>query len=221
MKLQSAGEKAVIQPEILIWHGTPSDHSGSYHVILCAGLDGIPVEVSIEYPDCDRLEIPGLIDSGWDPEPEKVVAEFFESAKTSRPQRGVCFNNTPVEMTADLAAQLRSFCPELEKFFNDPSDTPSNLDFLGDSSLLIYSRIGNHLESSFYQCHYQKEGDMMGRLRDQFSTIKQFLSSGSNSDAFIQFVTSKDYLRVTDLSDLFCWWLWDTSQKLLRRVTEG
>jgi len=80
MKSQPICNETARQPGILMWHGAPSDHSGAYHVILSVGLDGRPVQVGIENPDCCRLEIPGLLDSGWDPEPEEVFAEFFELA---------------------------------------------------------------------------------------------------------------------------------------------
>jgi len=221
MKPQSIDKEIVRQPGILIWHGTPSDHSGAYHVILSVGINGIPVEVGIENPDCCRLEIPGLIDSGWDPEPEKVVAEFFESAKTCRPKKGVYFNDLPVNTIADLEAQLRSFSHELEQFFNDPSNIPSNMDSCEDGSLLIYSRLDNHIESNLYKELFDPKEDDMKKLSSQLSKIRQFMSSGSDSDGFIQFITSGDWLRVDGLTDIFCWWLWDTPQRLVRRISDG
>lgn len=222
MKLQSPGKEIVRQPGILVWHGTPSDHSGAYHIILSVGINGIPVEVGIENPDCCRLEIPGLIDSGWDPKPEKVVAEFFESAKTCRPKKGVYFNEQSVNTIADLESLLQSFSHELEQFFKDPSNIPSNMDSCEDGSLLIYNRLDNHIESNFYTELFDPEEDDMKKLSTQLSRIRQFMTSDSDSDGFIQFITSEeDWLRVDGLTDFFCWWLWDTPQRLVRRINDG
>ena len=221
MNSQSISKEIVRQPGILIWHGTPSDHSGAYHVILTVGLDGIPVEVGIENPDSCRLEIPGLLDSGWDTEPEKVVAEFFELAETCRPQKGVYFNQERVNTIADLTKQFRSLSPELETFFNEPTAVPSNVDS-HYGSLLIYSRIKNHVESDLYKELFDpEEDDMMEKLGARFSMIRQFMTSGSDSEGFIQFITNEDWLRVDRLVDIFSWWLWDSSRTLVRRISDG
>jgi len=224
MKSESIGKEIVRQPGILIWHGTPSDHSGAYHVILSVGLDGVPVEVNIENPDCCRLEIPGLLDSGWDPEPEEVVADFFESAKTCRPMKGIYFNQERVNTIEDLAKQFRTFSPELEIFFNDPANVPSKIDSSGDSSgegsLLIYTRIGSQVESDLYMEFFDpEEDDMMEKLGKRFSMIRQFISS--NSEGFIQFITSDEWMRVDRLTDIFSWWLWDSPDKLVRTISDG
>ena len=153
-------------PGILMWHGAPSDHSGAYHVILSVGLDGIPVEVGIENPDCCRLEIPGLLDSGWDPEPEEVVAEFFELAETCRPKNGVYFNRERVSTIEELATHFHSFCPELKAFFNEPATIPSNLDSCYDS-LLIYAQIENRTESDFYKFFDLEEDDMENDMMEK------------------------------------------------------
>jgi hypothetical protein len=221
MKPQSIGKEIVRQPGILVWQGMPSDHSGAYHVILSVGINGIPVEVGIENPDCCRLEIPGLIDSGWEPKSEKVVAEFFELAETCRPKKGVYFNEEAVNTISDLAEKLRSFSHELEQFFNDPSNIPTSMDSCEDGSLLIYSRIENQIESELYKELFDPRPSDMKKLSAQFSRIRQFMSSGSVSDGFVQFITSEEWLRVDGLADIFCWWLWDTPQRMVRRISDG
>ncbi|MDM8525527.1 hypothetical protein QUF80_19330 [Desulfococcaceae bacterium HSG8] len=219
MKSQSTDKEIVRQPGILIWHGTPSDHSGAYHVILSVGIDGTPVEVGIENPDCCRLEIPGLLDSGWDPEPEKVVAEFFESAETCRPKNGIYFDQERVNTVGELAEQLSFFSPELEAFFNEPTSVPSNIDT--DGSLLIYSRIENRIESDLYREFFDPEEDMMEKLGARFSMIRQFMTSGSDADGFIQFITGEDWMRIDEFTDIFSWWLWDSPDRLVRRISDG
>jgi hypothetical protein len=198
-----------------MWHGAPSDHSGAYHVILSVGLDGTPVEVGIENPDCSRLEIPGLLDSGWDPEPEEVVAEFFELAETCRPKNGVYFNRERVSTIEELAKHFHAFCPELETFFNEPTAIPSNLDSCYDS-LLIYSQIENRTESDLF--FDSEEDNMMEKLSAQFSIIRQLMVS--DSEGFVQIITGEN-LRVDYLADIFSWWLWDSSDKLVRRISDG
>ncbi|MEN8216122.1 MAG: hypothetical protein ABFS56_07045 [Pseudomonadota bacterium] len=209
------GRETARQPGVLMWHGAPSDHSGAYHVILSVGLDGRPVEVGIENPDCCRLEIPGLLDSGWDPEPEEVVAEFFELAETCRPKNGVYFNRERVSTIEELAKHFHSFCPELEAFFNEPTTIPSNLDSCYDS-LLIYNRIENRTESDLF--FDSEEDNMMEKLSAKFSIIRQFLVS--DSEGFVQVITGEN-LRVDDLADIFSWWLWDSPDKLVRRISDG
>lgn len=219
MKSQPIGKifrETARQPGVLMWHGAPSDHSGAYHVILSVGLDGRPVEVGIENPDCCRLEIPGLLDSGWDPEPEEVVAEFFELAETCRPKNGVYFNRERVSTIEELAKHFHSFCPELEAFFNEPTTIPSNLDSCYDS-LLIYNRIENRTESDLF--FDSEEDNMMEKLSAKFSIIRQFLVS--DSEGFVQIITGEDWLRVDDLADIFSWWLWDSPDKLVRRISDG
>lgn len=228
MKSQSLGNigrETVRQPGILMWHGAPSDHSGAYHVILSVGVDGRPVEVSIENPDCSRLEIPGLLDSGWDTEPEKVVAEFFDLAETCRPKNGVYFNQERVSTIEELAKHFHSFCPELEAFFNEPTVIPSNLDSC-DDSLLIYAQIENRTESDLYRfSDLEEEDDMIEKLMEKlsakFSIIRQFMVSESNSEGFVQIITAEDWLRVDDLADIFSWWLWDSSGGVVRRISDG
>ena len=217
MNSQLSDKEIIRQPGILIWHGAPSDHSGAYHVILTVGLDGIPVEVGIENPDCCRLEIPGLLDSGWDPEPEKVVAEFFEAAETCRPKKGVYVDQVCVDTVEDLAKQLRLFSPELGAFFNDPATVPSKVD--SDGSLLIYSRIENHVESELYKQFPYPEENMMEKLGARLSMIRQFMVSGS--EGLVQFITSKDWMRVDGLADNFIWWLWDSPERVVRRISDG
>lgn len=211
-------------PGVLMWHGAPSDHSGAYHVILTAGIDGKPVEVGIENPDCCRLEIPGLLDSGWDPEPEEVVAEFFELAETCRPKNGVYFNQERVSTIEELAKHFHSFCPKLEAFFNEPTTIPSNLDSCYDS-LLIYDQIENRIKSDLYKfCDLEEEeeeDDMMKKLGTKFSIIRQFMVSDSDSEGFVQIITTDDWLRVDDLADIFSWWLWDSPDRRVRRISEG
>ena len=222
MKSQSIDKKIVRQPGVLIWHGAPSDHSGAYHVILSVGLDGIPVEVGIENSDSCRLEIPGLLDSGWDAKPEKTVAEFFELAETCRPKNGIYFDKERVNTIEEFGIQLSSFCPELEKFFNDPFNVPSTKDSYEEGSLLIYSRIDNQIESDLYEGFFDpKEDDMMKKLGAHFSTIRQFLLSGSDSEGFIQCITSDTWLRVDWLTDIFCWWLWDSPHRLVRSISDS
>ncbi|MBF0234762.1 MAG: hypothetical protein HQK65_17245 [Desulfamplus sp.] len=222
MKSQSISKEIVRQPDVLIWYGNPSDHSGAYHVILTVGLDGIPVEVGIENPDSCRLEIPGLIDSGWDPKPEEVVADFFESAKTCRPKSGVYFNNERINTIEEFAIQLGSFCSESEIFFNDPSNIPSKMESWEDGSLLIYSRIDNQVESDLYQELFDPEEDeMMKKLGARFSMIRQFLLSGSHSEGFIQCITSDSWIRVDNLTDIFCRWLWDSPDRVVRTISDG
>ncbi len=222
MKSQSISKEIVRQPGILIWHGTPSDHSGAYHVILSIGLDKIPVEVAIENPDCCRLEIPGLLDSGWDAKPEEVVAEFFELAETCRPKNGIYFNQEQVNTIEDLAKQFRTFSPELEAFFNEPAAAPSNMDSCDEGSLLIYSRIENHVESDLYKEFFDpEEDDMMEKLGARFSMIRQFMASDSDPEGFIQFITSEEWLRIDGLTDIFSWWLWDSPHRLVRRISDG
>jgi len=215
MKSQPICNETARQPGILMWHGAPSDHSGAYHVILSVGLDGRPVQVGIENPDCCRLEIPGLLDSGWDPEPEEVVAEFFELAETCRPKNGVYFNRERVSTIEELAKHFHSFCPELEAFFNEPTAIPSNLDSCYDS-LLIYSRIENRTESDLF--FDSEEDNMMEKLSAQFSIIRQLMVS--DSEGFVQIITGEN-LRVDDLADIFSWWLWDSPNKLVRRISDG
>ena len=219
MKSQSIDKEIVRQPGILIWQGTPSDHSGAYHVILTVGIDGIPVEVGVENPDCCRLEIPGLLDSGWDPDPEKVVAEFFELAETCRPKKGVYFDRERVNTTEELATQLGFFSPELKAFFNEPAKVPSGID--SDASLLIYSRIENRTESDLYKELFDPEEDVMNKLGARLSMIRQFMTSGSEAEGFVQFIASEDWMRVDDLSDFFCWWLWDSPDRVVRRISDG
>jgi hypothetical protein len=216
MKSKPICKETVLQPGVLMWHGAPSDHSGAYHVILSVGLDGRPVEVSIENPDSCRLEIPGLLDSGWDAEPEEVVAEFFELAETCRPKSGVYFNQERVSTIEELATHFHSFCPELEAFFNDPTTIPSNLDSC-DDSLLIYDEIEDGIESDLYR--FFDSDDMMKKLGAKFSMIKQFMVS--DSEGFVQIITGKYLLRVDDLADIFSWWLWDSSVGVVRRISEG
>lgn len=210
----------VRQPETLIWYGTPSDHSGAYHTILSVGLDGIPVEVSIENPDSFRLEIPGLLDSGWEPNVDEVVAEFFESATTCRPTKGTYFNQERINTIADLEEQLRSLSPQLEAFFHEPSEVPPNINSF-EGSLLIYSRIENQVESKLYwKYDYSNKDDMIKELSARFSTIRQFMTSGSDPDGFIQFITDKNWLSVRKLVDIFSWWLWD-SPRIVRTINDG
>lgn len=218
--LDNVGKETIWQPGVLMWHGAPSDHSGAYHVILSVGLDGRPVEVGIENPDYCRLEIPGLFDSGWDPEPEKVVAEFFELAETCRPKNGVYFNQERVSTIEELAKHFHSFCPELEAFFNEPTTIPSKLDSCYDS-LLIYSRIENRTESDLYPFSDLKEDDMMEKLSAKISIIRQLMVSDSDSESFVQIITSENWLRVDDLADIFSWWLWNSSDRLVRRISDG
>jgi len=220
MKYQPIGKETVRLPGVLMWHGAPSDHSGAYHVILSVGLDGRPVEVGIENPDCCRLEIPGLLDSGWDPEPEQVVAEFFELAETCRPKNGIYFNRERVNTIEELAKHFHAFCPEVEAFFNEPTTIPSNLDSCYDS-LLIYDRIENSTESDFYKFFDLEEDDMMEKLGAKFSILRQFMVSDSDSEGFVQIITGEDLLRVDDLADIFSWWLWDSSDKRVRRISDG
>lgn len=215
MKSQPICKETARQPGVLMWHGAPSDHSGAYHVILSVGLDGTPVEVGIENPDCSRLEIPGLLDSGWDPEPEEVVAEFFELAETCRPKNGVYFNRERVSTIEELAKHFHAFCPELETFFNEPTAIPSNLDSCYDS-LLIYSQIENRTESDLF--FDSEEDNMMEKLSAQFSIIRQLMVS--DSEGFVQIITGEN-LRVDYLADIFSWWLWDSSDKLVRRISDG
>jgi len=221
MKSQSIGKEIVRQPGILIWQGTPSDHSGAYHVILSVGLDGIPVEVGIENPDCCRLEIPGLLDSGWDAEPEKVVAEFFKLAETCRPKNGIYFNQERVNTVEAMAEQFSCFMPELEAFFNEPAAIPSDMDSYGEGTLLIYSRIENHTESDLYKEFFDPEEGMMEKLGARFSMIRQFMTSGSDSEGFIQIITSEDWMRLDELTDIFSWWLWDSPHRVVRRISDG
>jgi hypothetical protein len=210
----------VRQPETLIWYGTPSDHSGAYHTILSVGLDGIPIEVSIENPDNFRLEIPGLLDSGWDPELEEVVAEFFEAAPTCRPTKGVFFNQERINTITDLAEQFHSLSPAIESFFHEPSQTSPSIDSF-EGALLIYSRIANHVESKLYQTYvYSKDKDVIKQLGVRLSTIKQYMTSGSDPDGFIQFITDEDWLSVSKLVDIFSWWLWDSS-RIIHRINDG
>lgn len=211
------GKETVRMPGVLMWHGAPSDHSGAYHVILTVGLDGKPVEVAIENPDCCRLEIPGLLDSGWDPKPEKVVAEFFELAETCRPRQGVYFNRERVDTAEELAKHFHSFCPKLAAFFEEPATIPASMDSCEDA-ILIYSRIENRTESALYQFSDMREDDRLKALGDKFSLISQLISSVSNSEGFVQIITHEDWLTVDDLSDIFSWWLWDSSDKLVRRI---
>jgi len=220
MKSQPICKETARQPGVLMWHGAPSDHSGAYHVILTVGLDGKPVEVGIENPDCCRLEIPGLLDSGWDPEPEEVVEEFFELAETCRPKNGVYFNQKRVSTIEKLAKHFHSFSPELEAFFNEPAAIPSNLDSCGDA-LLIYSQIENKTESDLYQFCDLEEDDIMAKLGAKFSIIRQFMVSDSDSEGFVQIITCEDCLRVDDLADIFSWWLWDSPDRQVRRISDG
>ncbi len=220
--MKSIDKEIVRKPGIMIWQGTPSDHSGAYHVILSIGLDGTPVKVGIENPDCCRLEIPGLLDSGWDAEPEKVVADFFESAETCRPLNGVYFNQERVNTVEELEKRFHSFRPELEVFFNDPATVPSIMDSCDYESLLIYSRIENRIESDFYKEFFDPEEDgMIEKLGARFSMIRHFMEAGSDSEGFIQFITSDDWLRVDGLADIFSWWLWDSSDGLVRIMGDG
>ncbi len=219
MESQSTNKEIVRKPGILIWQGTPSDHSGAYHVILTVGIDGIPVEVGVENPDCCRLEIPGLLDSGWDPDPEKVVAEFFELAETCRPKKGVYFDRERVNTTEELATQLGFFSPEQKAFFNEPAEVPSGID--SDVSLLIYSRIENRTESDLYKELFDPEEDVMNKLGARLSMIRQFMTSGSEAEGFVQFIASEDWMRVDDLSDFFCWWLWDSPDRVVRKISDG
>lgn len=220
MKSQSTDREIVRKPGILIWQGTPSDHSGAYHVILTVGLDGIPVEVAIENPDCCRLEIPGLLDSGWDPEPAEVVAEFFEAAETCRPKKGVYVDQKRVNTVEELAAQLGAFSPKLEAFFNEPAAVPSSIDT--DDSLLIYSRIENRTESDSYKELFDpEEDDMLEKLGKRFSMIRQFMTSGSDPEGFVQLITGEDWIRADDLADVFSFWLWESTDRLVRRIGDG
>jgi hypothetical protein len=220
MNAQSTDRETVREPGILIWQGTPSDHSGAYHVILTVGLDGVPVEIAIENPDCCRLEIPGLLDSGWDPQPEKVVAEFFELAETCRPKKGVYVDQERVNTVEELAEQLGFLSPELKAFFNEPSAVPSSIDT--NDSLLIYSRIENRTESDLYEYFSDpQEDDMMEKLGERFSMIRQFMTSGSDPDGFIQLITSEDWMRIDEFSGIFSWWLWESPDRLIRRISDG
>lgn len=206
----------VRQPATLIWYGTPSDHSGAYHTILSVGLDGIPIQVCIENPDSFRLEIPGLLDSGWEPKLEEVVAEFFESATTCRPTKGIYVNQERINTITELAEQFRSLSPELESFLHEPSVVPPGMDSF-EGSVLIYSRIANHVESDLYQQYvYPKKDDMIQQLGARLATIRQFMTDGSDPDGFIQCIIDKDWLSVNKLVDIFSWWLWDSSSKVRR-----
>ena len=62
---------------------------------------------------------------------------------------------------------------------------------------------------------------MMEKLGARFSKIRQFMTSDSDSEDFIQFITSEDWMRVDGLTDIFSWWLWDSPNKLVRRISEG
>jgi hypothetical protein len=209
----------VRQPATLIWYGTPSDHSGAYHTILSVGLDGIPIQVCIENPDSFRLEIPGLLDSGWEPNLEEVVADFFESATPCRPTKGIYVNQERINTIAELAEQFRSLSPELESYLLEPSVVPPGMDSF-EGSVLIYHRIANHIESNLYQQYgYSDKDDMMKQLRTQLATIRQFMTAGSDPDGFIQCIIGKDWLGVNELVDIFSWWLWDSSGKV--RIIEG
>ncbi len=222
MQITPDSESRIIQrkPGLLIWQGTPSDHSGAYHVILSLGIDGVPVKVGIENADSFRLEIPGLLDSGWDPLPDAVVKKFFTSAKTCRPMQGVYFNQERVSLITDVEDKLHAYCPDLAAFFKDPQTQPQDLESCEYSSLLIFSQIENHTETSYY-CDFidDPESIEMDQLRDRFIQIRQFMDAGS--EGFIQFVVSEDRLRVDGLTDLFCWWLWDTTTVFSRMISDG
>lgn len=222
MQISPNSDSTIIQrkPGLLIWQGTPSDHSGAYHVILSLGIDGVPVKIGIENADCSRLEIPGLLDSGWEPSPDAVVEEFFASAKTCRPMKGVYFNQERVSLIADVEDRLQAYCPALAAFFKDPQTQPQDLESCEYCSLLIFSQIENHTEAIYYRDFYDDpESINLEQLRDRFIQIRQFMDAGS--EGFIQFVVDRDTLRMDGLTDLFCWWLWDTTTVFSRMFSDG
>ncbi len=218
MKTIMKTREIIRQPGVLIWEGSPSDHSGAYHVILSIGIDGRPIEIGIENPDSCRLEIPGLLDSGWDAEPEGVVEEFFASAKTFQPLEGVYFNLERVDSVEDLQKHIRGYCPGLEAFFNDPQTIPEKPKRC-DGSILIYSRIGNRVETdSFKEFFRPDKEDAMTKLGDRLFRVGQFVESGS--EGFIQIIMCEDWLSVDKLADIFCLWLWGSADRLVRRFNE-
>ena len=219
---------------MLFWQGSPTDHSGAYYVILCTGQDGKPVEIAIENPDCHRLEIPGLLDSGWEPKIEHLVEEFFASATTccalGRPLEGVYVNDTSVSTIGDLRSQLQAFYEPLIALLDDPDmsfDTWRTAIDTGDPgkvsghALLIYLRAEGE-EPTVSSFHGLEELDEAAHaeLSSRLTAIGEILES--ESEGFVQVVTASDWrLDVPELVDILTWWLWGTTERQRREIGEG
>ncbi|MCP4992448.1 MAG: hypothetical protein GY934_01480 [Gammaproteobacteria bacterium] len=203
-----------VKENVLVWQGTPSDHSGAYHVILSVGYDGKPVCVAIENPDSVRLEIPGLLDSDWDPRSTKVIEAFFRLAKTAQPTEGVYFNEKRVESVAALKAEFESFSPILATLLDAPGqERERNTSFVryDTCALLIYQRVAGEITAESHDALDQLAEPDRDRLRSCLTDIMALLDS--NAEGFIQIVAVNDWaVRVDQLAQMVSWWLWGTTE---------
>lgn len=216
----SEGKKVIIPAGIRVWQGMPSDHSGAYHVILSLGYDGKPVEVAIENPDCDRLEIPGLLDSGWELKGPDVVKSFFASAKTHRPTEGVFLNRNNLGSTEDLKKHIEKLNPALGILLNQSGNGNRSLKLKDDLYLLFFSKIKDQVTAEEFRELDRLEAKEFAEIGTWFDRAKQLLESPS--DGFIQIVVTQTWnIDVTDLADIFSWWLWGTKDKQFLKINDG
>lgn len=165
------------------------------------------------------MEIPGLLDSGWSPKSEDVVKIFFSTAKTCQQFKGVYFNQLPVNSVEELETQFRSFDATLDILIKNPQNLlqeKSNCDI----SLLTYSHIEDIVKiQSFNEINSPEKENQLTLIEEHLNYIKQFLKTGA--EGFVQIVAAKEWrIRMDNLVDIFCWWLWGTTDREKRTFND-
>ncbi|KOR33425.1 hypothetical protein TI05_01040 [Achromatium sp. WMS3] len=219
-----------VPEQTLIWQGTPSDHSGAYHIILAQSYDNKPIRLEIENPDEHRLEIPGLLDSGWDPDAAEVVPLFFANAKPHRPLEGVYVNTKQIASTTELQDAIGKFSAKYRAMFEPTFKSESiNVNKTFIPAIIIYQQIEATETIRSYTENTGSYGgkavttETLNKLKDDLLEIAELLDSGATG--FVQIIIDTDdrdvNVGVATLADLITWWLWGDVKPTNIQVGDG